>query len=424
MNVYEKTQDRLKYLFDEFDNIYVSFSGGKDSGVLLNLCIDYIRNNKLDRKLGVFHLSYEAEYTMTTNYVNDTLAANSDILDVYRCCVPFKVSTCTSMYEDHWRPWDESKKDIWVSKLPSKCYTKKDFDYFTEDMWDYEFQERFSKWYHELKGAKKTASLIGIRTQESFHRWKAIHAERSGDTNYKDTNWSTKMFRNVYNMYPIFDWKTEDIWVANCRFRWTYNKLYDLFYQAGIKLNEMRVASPFLSTAQDSLKLYRVIEPNTWAKLIGRVNGVNFTGLYGGTTAMGWKSIKLPKGHTWKSYMEFLLSTLPRETSQRYKKKLKSSINYWLVKGGEVSEETIQELKDQNVELIEVGALNPITNRRKIRLEYLDDVDLKEFRLIPTFKRMCICIIKNDHACKYMGFGQTKYELQLRRNAENKFKNL
>jgi predicted phosphoadenosine phosphosulfate sulfurtransferase len=186
----------------------------------------------------------------------------------------------------------------------------------------------------------------------------------------------------------------------------------------------MRVASPFLSTAQDSLKLYRVIEPNAWAKLIGRVNGVNFTGLYGGTTAMGWKSIKLPKGHTWKSYMEFLLSTLPRETSQRYKKKLKSSINYWLVKGGEVSEETIQELKDQNVELIEVGALNPITNRRKIRLEYLDDVDLKEFRLIPTFKRMCICIIKNDHACKYMGFGQTKYELQLRRNAENKFKNI
>jgi predicted phosphoadenosine phosphosulfate sulfurtransferase len=48
------------------------------------------------------------------------------------------------------------------------------------------------------------------------------------------------------------------------------------------------------------------------------VNGVNFAGIYGGTTAMGWKSIKLPPGHTWKSYMEFLLSTLPEDTADNY----------------------------------------------------------------------------------------------------------
>ena len=49
-NVYELIQKRLKFIFDEFDNIYVSFSGGKDSGVLLNLCIDYIRKHNLNRK--------------------------------------------------------------------------------------------------------------------------------------------------------------------------------------------------------------------------------------------------------------------------------------------------------------------------------------------------------------------------------------
>ena len=51
-NVYELTQERLKMIFEEFDNIYISFSGGKDSGVLLNLCIDYIRQNSLKRKIG------------------------------------------------------------------------------------------------------------------------------------------------------------------------------------------------------------------------------------------------------------------------------------------------------------------------------------------------------------------------------------
>lgn len=65
-NVYELIQKRLKFIFDEFDNIYVSFSGGKDSGVLLNLCIDYIRKHNLNRKIGVFHMDYEAQYKMTT----------------------------------------------------------------------------------------------------------------------------------------------------------------------------------------------------------------------------------------------------------------------------------------------------------------------------------------------------------------------
>lgn len=59
-NVYELTQERLRVIFNEFDNIYVSFSGGKDSGVLLNLCIDYIRRNNLKRKIGVFHMDYRS----------------------------------------------------------------------------------------------------------------------------------------------------------------------------------------------------------------------------------------------------------------------------------------------------------------------------------------------------------------------------
>ncbi len=421
MNVYDLAQERLKFLFEEFDNVYVSFSGGKDSGVLLNLTIEYAR--KIGRKIGVFHLDYEAQYTHTTNYVNEALDKNLDVCEVFRICVPFKVSTCTSMFEDHWRPWDDEKQEIWVSELPKKCYRKEDFDYYTPAMWDYEFQERFAKWYHKRNGAKKTGSLIGIRTQESFHRWKALHAKRTADTNYKGTNWSTKMYENVYNLYPIFDWTTEDIWTANGRFGWSYNKLYDIFYQAGVPLNEMRVASPFLSTAQDSLKMYRIIEPNTWSKLLGRVNGVNFTGLYGGTTAMGWKSITLPKGHTWKSYMEFLLSTIPENSANRFKKKIEFSIKFWKTKGGEVSLETIQELQDAGIE-ITAGELNPVTNRKKIQLEYMDDFNCKEFKLLPTYKRVCICIMKNDHAMKYAGFGQTKEDWALRHSAENAFKNI
>jgi len=423
MSVYLETQNRLELLFKEFDNIYVSFSGGKDSGVLLNLCIDYIRQNKLDRKIGVFHLDYEAQYTYTTEYVNKTLAENLDILEVYRCCIPFKVTTCTSMYENHWRPWEQDKKDIWVSELPEKCYTEIDFDFYKPNMWDYEFQEKFSQWIHKRNNAKKTACLVGIRTQESLNRWRAIHSDRNYK-NYEGINWTKKMYENVFNAYPIYDWITEDVWIANGKFGWTYNKLYDVYYQAGLTIDSMRVASPFLSTAQDSLKLYRIIEPRTWGKLIGRVNGVNFTGIYGGTTAMGWREIKLPKGHNWKTYMEFLLSTLPENSAMNYKKKLQSSIEFWKTKGGVLSIEVIEKLKGLNIPIEVKETTNYKTIKKPVTMDYLDDIDITEFTEIPTYKRMCICIMKNDHLCKYMGFSLTKNETQLRKQAETKYANL
>lgn len=423
MNVYEATIKRLEQIFQEFDNISVSFSGGKDSGLLLNLCIDYIRKNNLNRKISVLHLDYEAQYQMTTEYVDDVMSSNSDILEVYRVCVPFKVTTCTSMHQSFWRPWEDDKKDIWVRDLPQNAFTKEKFDFYSDKMWDYDFQQRFSLWLHEKNNAKKTAILVGIRTQESLHRWRAIHSERNYK-NYNGINWTKEVYENVYNAYPIYDWLTEDVWVANAKFGYSYNKLYDLFYQAGLNIDQMRVASPFLSEGQETLTLYRVIEPHTWGKLVSRVNGVNFTGIYGGTTAMGWKSITLPQGHTWESYMHFLLSTLPEETRQNYLSKLQTSIKFWREKGGVLDNETINVLKKSGVN-IEVGKnTNYKTTKLPVRMDYIDDIDIKDFKLVPTYKRMCICIMKNDHLCKYMGFSQTKNEIARRKNIIEKYQNL
>ena len=315
-NVYELAVQRLDRVFRDFDNIYVSFSGGKDSGALLNMCIDYIRRNGLKRKIGVYHMDYEVQYAETTKYVERMWADNADVLEVYHVCVPFKVPTCTSMFQTYWRPWDDGCRELWVREMPAYAYTKEDFEFYKEDMWDYDFQNMFALWYHEHKKAYKTCCLIGIRTQESFNRWRTIYSERRV-SRYKDLKWTNRLEGNVYNAYVMYDWLTTDVWTANGKFGWDYNHLYDLYYMAGVPLEKQRVASPFLTTARESLHLYRAIDPDMWGKMICRVNGVNFTAIYGRSTATGRLLASPPPGHTWESYMNFLLSTLPQDISDQ-----------------------------------------------------------------------------------------------------------
>ena len=139
---------------------------------------------------------------------------------------------------------------------------------------------------------------------------------------------------------------------------------------------------------------------------------------------MGWKSITLPEGHTWESYMYFLLSTLPEDTKLNYLSKLETSIKFWQEKGGVLDADTINALKQAGVSIQVGGKSNYNTSKLPVKMSYIDDIDIKDFKLIPTYKRMCICIMKNDHLCKYMGFSQTKNEIARRKNIIEKYKNL
>ena len=160
-----------------------------------------------------------------------------------------------------------------------------------------------------------------------------------------------------------------------------------------------------------------IIDPDMWGRMIGRVNGVNFSGIYGGTGAMGRNEIHLPEGYTWKSFMEFLLATLPDYTRRKYQRKLETSIKFWKDRGGVLSDEVIQKLKERNIP-IQVGeSTNYKTEKRPVKMDYLDDIDIAEFKEIPTYKRMCICILRNDHVCKYMGFALTKEETLMKNTA-------
>ena len=151
-------------------------------------------------------------------------------------------------------------RDIWVREMPEGSLTQHDFPFFTDEMWDYEFQNRFAEWLHRRSGAKRTCCLIGIRTQESFNRWRTIYSDRN-HYRFAGKRWIRQWVGSgICNAYPLYDWLTTDVWTANGRFGWSYNRLYDLFYRAGVPLDSQRVASPFISPAIASLHLYKAID--------------------------------------------------------------------------------------------------------------------------------------------------------------------
>lgn len=127
----------------------------------------------------------------------------------------------------------------------------------------------------------------------------------------------------------------------------------------------MRVANPFHQCGVSSLKLYQALEPETWGKLIGRVNGANFAAIYGGTIALGYRGVSLPKGHTWETYVDFLLKTLPEDIREVYLKKFQSSLTYWTKNGGALPQKVASELEETNLQFENLGTpkIIEITNR-------------------------------------------------------------
>lgn len=408
MNVFEAAQLRISKVFDEFDNIVVSFSGGKDSGVVLNMTIDEARRR--GRRVGVFFIDLEAWYQKSIEFIERMFDNNMDVLEPYWICLPMKSDNSLSYFEPYWIWWEQSKEDIWVRPMPKRKevinITNHSFPFYRENITFEEFVKHIGNWYGN---GEKTACLLGIRTQESLNRYRAMNMDK---TTYKGKKWSTLVCNETYNFYPIYDWSVEDIWVYNGKFGKDYNRLYDLFYKAGVPIHNMRVDEPFGDTCKAGLNLFKVIEPSTWARVANRVSGANMGALYNHNKIMN-ANYTLPKGHTWKSFTEFLLDTLPKETADHYRVKFFKFAKYWKEVGCGMTEKEIKILEDKYPEhIVNTHKTNNRGKRDKEVILFKDIVDeIAELDTkcdILTWKRMAMCIIKNDYLCRRLSFSITK----------------
>lgn len=404
-DVYSSTVERLGFILDEFEKIYISFSGGKDSSVLLQMLIEIAeKKNKLP--VNVLFIDLEAQYKATINHVEEMLINNPKINPIW-ICLPFNLRNAVSTYQSQWQCWNPDKKEKWVREIPKVEGVISDQEYFPFFRYGMEFEDfvvKFGEWFSQ---GKKTACLVGIRTDESLNRFRTIKnmkKERYGDLGY-----STKITEHTYNFYPIYDWKTEDIWTAVGKFNHKYNKIYDLIYMQGKSIHEARICQPYGDDQRKGLELFRVCEPETWSKVVDRVSGANYGNMYANTFLMGYRRVKKPQGHTWKSYTEFLLNTLPKYEAEWYLIKFSKFFEWWAKEENYMKVEYNRESKTFK---------NVLTGEHSFKeglpIEIPDEAERKREadRKVPSWRRLATVIIKNDKLCKRLTFSGSPLQFE------------
>jgi predicted phosphoadenosine phosphosulfate sulfurtransferase len=313
-NVLEAARERVSMIFDNFKDISVSISSGKDSTVLYWLFLQ--EAIKRDRKITVFFQDQEAEYQSSINLMKIMMKHQNVIPAWYQ--VPIYLTNATSYTDYFLYAWGEGEK--WIREKDPQAIHKIDGDYPKR------FYE-FFKWYE--KKNIDAAYIVGLRAEEGIMRYRAV----TKFPGWNGLKWST-VSDAVKKFYPIYDWGIYDIWKFIYDYNIPYNKIYDLMYMNNYSLySKMRVSNLIHEKSYKCLVDLPKYEPNTYDKLCKRIGGIATASRYANEKLM-FNNKKLPSHYkTWQEFRNFLLNNIPNRDHReafikRYEKQDKDERTY------------------------------------------------------------------------------------------------
>ncbi len=383
-NVLDAAFERLQIIFSEFENIYFSVSGGKDSSVMVQLAERVA--SKMNRTYDVLYIDFEAQYAHTIAHIEE-LKRLPHIRTFYHVALPMALRNAVSMLQPKWICWDETVKELWVRPQPKNAITADNcpWPWYRRGEEFEEFIVEFADWYHETHMGK-VACGVGIRADESLNRFQTIaFYERKEE--YDGHHWTTKLNEGVYNFYPIYDWRVEDIWGAVSQLNLMSNEIYELMYKNGLSIYQQRLCQPYGDDQRNGLDQFKALEPETWEKVLNRVNGVNFGNIYCRTTALGnIKSFK-PESMDWEQYTVFLMESIGlynRDLMLHYYGKIKKFIRWYE--------------KEEGVTIANIPGEA--------------DKKLEQQKKAISWRRIARALEKNDFYMKRLSFSQTKSDAE------------
>ena len=386
-NVFDAAMERIEFAFDKFDNLCVSYSGGKDSTVMIQL-VEMVAKKK-NKKYDVLFIDMEAQYLMTIEHIKTLKNKLQYIRDFYWVCLPLSLRNAVSVFEPRWICWEKSKKEKWVREMPEFAINEDNniFPFFRYAMEFEEFVPEFEKWYSEKYNNSLCGHFVGIRSDESLNRFRTIVSMKK--ERFEDKPWTTrdKPLEHTYSIYPIYDWRTEDDWIATFKYNLEYNYVYELMYKNGLSIHQQRLCQPFGDDQKNGLDQYRAIEAENWDRLLKRVAGVNFGNIYCRTSALGNIKSEKPDHLTWQEWALYLLESIGiynKKLEKHYAIKIRKFFKYWEEKCG------------CTLDMIEDEA----------------DKKMESLKIVPSWRRVARALERNDFFLTRLSFGETKSDVQ------------
>lgn len=308
-NVYDKTLERLEYLYRLYDEVIVSFSGGKDSTAMLLCAIDVAtRLGKLPVK-AVFY-DEEAIHPPTIEYVERI--RNRPDVDLEWYCLPIQHRNACSNEQPFWHCWHPEEKHLWVRDMPEFGISEHPRFKFGMSMQDFGIVH--------FKNTNKVV-IQGIRTEESIRRYRCVARK-------KQDNYLSTPEKGVAFAYPIYDWSSADVWRLVKVKNEDYNRTYDVVNRTDLHANLLgqRVCPPFGEEPLRGLWLYAECFPEMWEKMIHRVPGAATAARYGNTElySTGFK----PDQTSWREHIQNVLDQFDDEYKRMAAKEINGMIRY------------------------------------------------------------------------------------------------
>lgn len=259
-NVYQAAKDRMRWLLINYDEVWVSFSGGKDS-----LCVLHLLRETMD-DMGMQSLRTKAFFRdeevipddvirFVQGYCEDPdLTARFDVR--YFAC---PMASHIFMLGEHWPyvQWDEARRGNWMREKPPYAITSIHPDNVPLD------QHVMNGLTFKTLGVKgKIAVVNGIRADESLTRFRSSLRKKG------EFNWvlgASGNDKNIHFVRPIFDWGTADLFKYFKQRGVTYPSIYDMQMYSG---ETLRVATPLHDRAYMSLVKLRETYPTFYEQIL------------------------------------------------------------------------------------------------------------------------------------------------------------
>jgi len=293
-SVLEAARERISFVFDNFENVSVSVSGGKDSTALAYLALE--EAEKRGREIEVFFLDQEAEYASTIEVIEKMMVHPLVRPAWYQ--VPIRMTNATSYSEEFLSAWGEGEE--WMRAKHPLAIQSIQGDY----------PDRFYPFFKWRETQyPNTAILIGLRTEEALNRFRAV-VKNPG---YNDVVWSTKTAcDSSFRFYPIFDWGLGDVWRYIRDAGVEYNRVYDRMLAAGhSRWKDMRVSNLLHEKAFKCLTSLQEMEPETFDALVQRIHGARVASIYAAEGTIFSVDKRPESFSTWGEFRDYLLATSP-----------------------------------------------------------------------------------------------------------------